>query len=109
MVLSCFMTDFLSAINYQPKFKEEKENDMVSFVSNPEKQVSTLESYISYEIRTKTSRADFPAPEVTARRRYTDFEWLKKKLEELFPGSIVPPLPEKFVIRGVLERFEVRN
>ena len=103
------MTDFLSAIHYLPKFKEEKENDMVSFVSNPEKQVSTLESYISYEIRTKTSRADFPAPEVTARRRYTDFEWLKKKLEELFPGSIVPPLPEKFVIRGVLERFEVRN
>lgn len=83
------------------------ENDITSFVLNPEKQVSTLESYITYEVKTRTSRPDYPGPEFIIRRRYTDFEWLKKKLELSFPAAIIPPLPEKFVIRGVMERFEV--
>jgi len=77
-------------------------------VRNPEKQVSTLESYVTYEIRSRVTRADYPGPEFTVRRRYTDFEWLKRKYENAFPGAIIPPLPEKFVLRGVLERFEVK-
>ena len=29
------------------------------------------------------------------KRRYTDFEWLRKTLYRLFPGNYIPPLPKK--------------
>lgn len=93
---------FLNSADGSPQ----EENDITSFVRNPEKQVSTLESYVTYEIKSRTTRADYPGPEFTIRRRYADFEWLKRKLELAFPAAIIPPLPEKFVLRGVLERFE---
>lgn len=31
------------------------------------------------------------------KRRYSDFEWLRKTLQKIFPGQIVPPLPTKKV------------
>ena len=76
-------------------------------IANPEKTVSTLESYLTYEVKTKTTRPNFPGPDFDVKRRYSDFEWLKKKLEVQYPSSIIPPLPEKYPIRGVLDRFEV--
>ncbi len=39
------------------------------------------------------------------RRRYQDFLWLKGRLEEAHPMIIVHPLPEKFVMKGIVERF----
>lgn len=40
------------------------------------------------------------------RRRYSDFEWLRGKLESRFQSSIIPPIPEKHVVKGVLDRFD---
>ncbi len=38
------------------------------------------------------------------RRRYQDFLWLKGRLEEAHPTIIVHTLPEKFVMKGIVER-----
>ena len=32
---------------------------------------------------------------INKRRRYTDFEWLRKTLCRLYPGIYIPPLPIK--------------
>jgi len=80
--------------------------DIMCTVGEPEKQVQTMESFITYGIKTLTSRADYPGPEFNVRRRYNDFEWLRGKLEIDYPSSIIPPIPEKHVIKGVIDRFE---
>ena len=52
-------------------------------------------------------------------RRYSDFEWLSSELVKQYPGTIVPPLPEKQAVgnlsnefvesrRRALEKFLVR-
>ncbi|XP_051541440.1 sorting nexin-30-like isoform X3 [Myxocyprinus asiaticus] len=53
----------------------------------------------------KTTRTEFDLPEYSVRRRYQDFDWLRNKLEESQPTHLIPPLPEKFVMKGVVDRF----
>jgi sorting nexin-7/30 len=53
----------------------------------------------------QTSRGEFDSSEFEVRRRYQDFLWLKGKLEEAHPTLIIPPLPEKFIVKGMVERF----
>lgn len=48
---------------------------------------------------------EFDLPEYSVRRRYQDFDWLRNKLEESQPTHLIPPLPEKFVVKGVVDRF----
>ena len=38
---------------------------------------------------------NIPDKKVKIKRRYTDFEWLRKTLYRLFPGNYIPPLPLK--------------
>ena len=40
------------------------------------------------------------------RRRYTDFEWLRKTLLRLYPGYYIPPLPLKSINLGKPEKIE---
>ncbi|XP_076844577.1 sorting nexin-7 isoform X2 [Brachyhypopomus gauderio] len=93
----------------QYKFEEEEDSpdakDIFVMVDNPESHVTTIETYITYRVLTKTSRSEFDASEYEVRRRYQDFLWLKGKLEEANPTLIVHPLPEKFVMKGMVERF----
>lgn len=79
--------------------------DLFVSVDDPKKHVSTMETYISYRVNTKTTRAEFDLPEYSVRRRYQDFDWLRNKLEESQPTHLIPPLPEKFVVKGVVDRF----
>nr|XP_039258509.1 sorting nexin-4-like [Styela clava] len=39
------------------------------------------------------------------RRRYQDFIWLRGKLEEAHPTHLIPPLPSKFIVKGMVDRF----
>jgi len=80
--------------------------DIMCTVSQPEKVVSAMESFISYGVKTLTSRASFPGPEFFVRRRFSDFEWLFEALSGAYPASIIPPLPDKHAIKGVMDRFE---
>ncbi|XP_078812292.1 sorting nexin-30 isoform X2 [Oryzias latipes] len=79
--------------------------DLFVTVDDPKKHVSTMETYITYRVSTKTTRIEFDLPEYCVRRRYQDFDWLRVKLEETQPTNLIPPLPEKFVMKGVVDRF----
>ncbi|XP_005382988.1 PREDICTED: sorting nexin-30 [Chinchilla lanigera] len=79
--------------------------DLFVTVDDPKKHVCTMETYITYRITTKSTRAEFDLPEYSVRRRYQDFDWLRSKLEESQPTHLIPPLPEKFVVKGVVDRF----
>lgn len=79
--------------------------DLFVTVDDPKKHVSTMETYITYRVTTKTTRTEFDLPEYAVRRRYQDFDWLRNKLEDTQPTHIIPPLPEKFVVKGVVDRF----
>uniref|UniRef100_A0A2K5YNA6 Sorting nexin-30 n=1 Tax=Mandrillus leucophaeus TaxID=9568 RepID=A0A2K5YNA6_MANLE len=79
--------------------------DLFVIVDDPKKHVCTMETYITYRITTKSTRVEFDLPEYSVRRRYQDFDWLRSKLEESQPTHLIPPLPEKFVVKGVVDRF----
>ncbi|XP_026866163.1 sorting nexin-30 [Electrophorus electricus] len=79
--------------------------DLFVTVDDPKKHVSTMETYITYRVSTKTTRTEFDLPEYSVRRRYQDFDWLRSKLEDSQPTHLIPPLPEKFVMKGVVDRF----
>ncbi|XP_041104132.1 sorting nexin-30-like [Polyodon spathula] len=79
--------------------------DLFVTVDDPKKHLSTMETYITYRVTTKTTRTEFDLPEYSVRRRYQDFDWLRNKLEDTQPTHIIPPLPEKFVVKGVVDRF----
>jgi len=99
-----------SAIVYtadEPSFLNTGGGTLTITVGNPEKQQTPMESYITYEVRTETDRVEYSIQQSTIRRRYQDFVWLKTKFEENHPGTIIPPLPEKQAVKGVLDRFSV--
>ncbi|XP_068025288.1 sorting nexin-7 [Melanerpes formicivorus] len=94
-----------SMIN-QYKFEDEPEQrDLFITVDDPESHITALETFITYRVLTKTSRGEFDSSEYEVRRRYQDFLWLKSRLEEAHPTLIIPPLPEKFIMKGMVERF----
>lgn len=81
--------------------------DLLITVDNPESHVTAIETFITYRVITKTTRSEFDASQYQVPRRYQDFLWLRSRLEESHPTLIVHPLPEKFVMRGMVERFSV--
>ncbi|XP_010889434.2 sorting nexin-7 isoform X2 [Esox lucius] len=90
------------------EFEEEEASDFKDIfvtVDNPESHITAIETFITYRVLTKTTRSEFDNSEYEVRRRYQDFLWLKGKLEEAHPTLIVHPLPEKFVVKGMVERF----
>ncbi|KAK7881844.1 hypothetical protein WMY93_030253 [Mugilogobius chulae] len=82
-----------------------KQRDLFISVDNPESHVTAIETFIMYRVLTRTTRPDFDSSEVEVMRRYQEFSWLRSKLEESHPTLIIPPLPEKFVVKGMVERF----
>ncbi|KAK5898551.1 hypothetical protein CgunFtcFv8_015956 [Champsocephalus gunnari] len=87
------------------QYREEEEEELFITVDHPESHVTAIETFITYRVVTKTSRSDFDCSEFEVRRRYQDFLWLRSTLEERHPTLIVHPLPEKFVMKGMVERF----
>jgi sorting nexin-7/30 len=79
--------------------------DLQVKVDNPQKHLDTLETYITFRITTRTSRAEFDETEYIVRRRYNDFIWLRQKLVEAFPTHLIPPLPGKHTILAQLDRY----
>ncbi|XP_078500370.1 sorting nexin-7 isoform X3 [Lissotriton helveticus] len=90
----------------QYKFEDEPDiSDIFITVDDPESHITAIETFITYRVVTKTTRSEFDSSEYEVRRRYQDFLWLKSKLEETHPTLIIPPLPEKFIMKGMVERF----
>lgn len=94
---------------YQLDQDDQDENqegrDLFITVDNPESHVTAIETFIMYRVLTRTTRGDFDSSEVEVRRRYQEFSWLRSRLEESHPMLIIPPLPEKFVMKGMVDRF----
>ncbi|XP_037312340.2 sorting nexin-7 [Pungitius pungitius] len=84
---------------------EANARDLFISVDNPESHVTAVETFIMYRVATKTTRSEFDSSEYEVLRRYQDFLWLRSKLEENHPTLIVHPLPEKFVMKSMVERF----
>nr|XP_061809891.1 sorting nexin-7-like [Nerophis lumbriciformis] len=79
--------------------------DLFVTVDSPESHVTAIETFIMYRVVTKTTRSEFDSCEYEVLRRYQDFVWLRSRLEETHPTIVVHPLPEKFVMKGMVERF----
>ncbi|KAJ3611880.1 hypothetical protein NHX12_021893 [Muraenolepis orangiensis] len=106
---SCVPNSRGSMVNqYHPEDQEAAgvhTRDTFITVDHPESHVTAIETFIVYRVLTRTTREDFDSSECEVHRRYQDFLWLKGKLEEAHPTLIVHPLPEKFVMKGLVERF----
>ncbi|KAM8931030.1 sorting nexin-7 [Pelodytes ibericus] len=95
-----------SSMTNQYKFEDEPDvKDIFITVDEPESHITAIETFITYRIATKTTRSEFDSCEFEVRRRYQDFLWLKGRLEDAHPTLIIPPLPEKFIVKGMVERF----
>mmetsp|Transcript_16570 Transcript_16570/g.14940 ORF Transcript_16570/g.14940 Transcript_16570/m.14940 type:complete len:426 (+) Transcript_16570:28-1305(+) len=63
-------------------------------ITDPVKLSDKFGSYISYKINTVTNRPGLVQDRFVT-RRFSDFVWLSKELSRIFPGIILPALPEK--------------
>lgn len=52
-------------------------------------------TFISYGIRTETNLPHFSRSQMSTRKRFQDFAFLRETLARDFPACIVPPLPDK--------------
>ncbi|SCV67992.1 BQ2448_113 [Microbotryum intermedium] len=55
----------------------------------------TKEAFVSYLVSAKTELPSFTSKNPSARRRYTDFIFMRDLLTKDYPAAIVPPLPDK--------------
>ena len=78
---------------------------MIITVSDPVKHSEGMNAYVTYKVTTKTDLPRFDHSHFYVHRRYSDFCWLQEQLMQLFPGLVVPPLPEKQVMRRFNEPF----
>ena len=81
------------------------EVDLFVSVADPIKQVHSMETFISYKVTTNTTRSTYDSTQYEVQRRYQDFVRLREKIEEEFPTFVIAPLPAKFVVKGMLDRF----
>lgn len=63
-------------------------------ILNPETHGIGKKRYTDYEVRMQTNLPVFKVKESSVRRRYSDFDWLRKELER-DSKIVVPPLPTK--------------
>ncbi|KAI8354516.1 lipid binding protein [Mortierella sp. GBAus27b] len=64
------------------------------------------DSYISYQVNTKTKMRGYSSESISVRRRYQDFRWLYNALSRVHAERVLPPLPDKYrlgYVRG--DRF----
>ncbi|CAB3224508.1 unnamed protein product [Arctia plantaginis] len=76
--------------------------DIAVKVDAPMKQLSTLETYVTYRVRCVCARWPTP-PHV--RRRYNHFKLLHKRLSAAHPLLAAPPLPPLHSARQQLDRY----
>ncbi|KAA8900486.1 Vps5 C terminal like-domain-containing protein [Sphaerosporella brunnea] len=74
-------------------------------VGDPHKVGDLTSAHTVYNVRTKTTSKQYRVPEFSVARRYSDFLWLYKALNNNNPGVVVPPPPEKQAVGRFDENF----
>jgi len=87
-------------------FNPSDNRDLQIILDQPQKHVTPFETYVSYSIATRTTRAEYENQDYIVRRRYSDFEWLRHQLTHAYPTHIVPPLPEKHTLLEQIDRYD---
>jgi hypothetical protein len=64
-----------------------------------------LDRHTRYEVHTSTSLALFTRNEMSVWRRFSDFEWLHKRLSITYPSAIIPLFPAKRLVGNNEEAF----
>uniref|UniRef100_A0A8C9AIG0 PX domain-containing protein n=1 Tax=Prolemur simus TaxID=1328070 RepID=A0A8C9AIG0_PROSS len=96
-------TSPLSMTN-QIKFEDEPDlEDLFIMVDEPKSRVTTMDTFITYRMITKTSRGELDSREFEVRGRYKDFLWLKGQLEDAHPTLMTPPPPGKLTVREMVD------
>ena len=67
-------------------------------VTNPTVYGSGLTKHTRYNVLTSTTLGHFPRKEMAVWRRFSDFEWLNRRLALTFPAAIIPIFPEKRLV-----------
>ena len=83
-------------------------NEIKIRVSPPKKEYEStgLKGFFIKSIYYSFLLENIPNKKEKIKRRYTDFEWLRKTLYKLFPGNYIPPLPSKSLNINKPEKIE---
>ena len=82
----------------EPDHSPFEEFNKIRIIVNPPKkeyESTGLKGFFIKSIYYSFLLENIPNKKNKIKRRYTDFEWLRKTLYRLFPGNYIPPLPKK--------------
>lgn len=88
------------------------DNHLQIAVGDPVKVGDITTAHIVYALRTINRNLElshFPSPEATVSRRYRDFRWIYRQLQNNHPGKIIPPPPSKQTYIGRFNENFVEN
>ena len=88
----------LPSTNERREEVEVNEEQTQSYVGEPKKHKSNLDSFITYLVTMQTYNDGVQINEINVRRRYNDFVWLKNLLDAKYPFNIISPLPVKHTL-----------
>jgi len=67
-------------------------------VTEPTTYGTGLDKHTKYKVLTTTTLTQFSRKEMSVWRRFSDFEWLHKRLSICFPAAIIPLFPAKRIV-----------
>ena len=93
----------------EPDHSPFEEIDKIKIIVGPPKkeyESTGLKGFFIKSIYYSFLLENIPNKKEKIKRRYTDFEWLRKTLFRLFPGNYIPPLPAKTLNINKPEKVE---
>ena len=82
----------------EPDHSPFEEYNKIKIIVNPPKkeyESTGLKGFFIKSVYYSFLLENIPNKKNKIKRRYSDFEWLRKTLYRLFPGNYIPPLPKK--------------
>ncbi|VDM03783.1 unnamed protein product, partial [Schistocephalus solidus] len=89
--------------NAAAQVRSDSDAELSAQIVDVTKNVSSYEVFISYEIECIASRSDYPVGTFNVSRRYREFDWLHRRLQQASPFLFVPDLIQAW--RHVQERL----
>jgi hypothetical protein len=74
-------------------------------VANPTTYGAGLSKHTRYNVTTNTTLGHFPRKDMSVWRRFSDFEWLHRRLSTVYPAAMIPLFPAKRLVGNTDESF----